>query len=272
MTPLLKAEGSGNDFIIGWDHWAARLADEPDLVERLCRRHRGIGADGVLALFPEPVDRLRVIYRNRDGSRALFCANGARCAARVGNELLGLDQALVLQTDWAPIPARVTADGVSIDLPQPDRQPRPTTLELDGTSWRGHLLEVGVPHFIVKLGDGLDAIDLNTLGRGLAHHADLGPGAANISFVEMHDADRAHIRSFELGVEAETLSCGSGVVAAALTILAEGGLRHLELLTASGDTLMVEALSEPPTCRSRLTGPARLVAHLEPTAELDPRD
>ncbi len=114
---LLKVEGAGNDFLLGIGDWARRLADEPDLVARLCDRRRGLGADGVLALSQESSSRVRLIYRNTDGSPSPFCGNGTRCAARVAVELLGLASPLVVETDWAAIPAEVVGPLVTLELP-----------------------------------------------------------------------------------------------------------------------------------------------------------
>jgi diaminopimelate epimerase len=264
---LLKVEGAGNDFVLGSGRWAERIAAEPLLVARLCDRRRGLGADGALALFPEAADRLRLVYRNRDGSVAAFCANATRCAARVGVELLGLAPCLEVHTGWVPIPARVAGAAVTLDLPGPVPAPRPLTLTAGGRVWTGWFLTVGVPHLVLPVAD-LDLLDLPSVAPPLRCHPLLGPDGANVSFVHYCSDGVLAVRSWERGVEGETLACGSGVVAAALVAMAGSERRVLECLPRSGDPLLVEAIGEPPGCPSRLTGPARIVARLEPTSEL----
>jgi len=261
---LLKVEGAGNDFLLGTGPWAERLAAEPGLAARLCRRRRGIGADGVLALFPQDATTLRLVYRNADGSEAAFCANGTRCAARAGVELLGMPASgQTVLTGWGPVPATVDGESVALRLPAPGELPRAVELLAAGRTWSGWLLDVGVPHLVLPVRD-LHTLDLTRLGPVLRAHPDLGPGGANVNFLEQRGAGAVAIRSFERGVEAETLSCGSGVVAAALCWMAETGVGRLGCATRSGDQLVVEALDVPPGCATRLAGPARFIAKVDP--------
>jgi len=276
MDRLLKAEGSGNDFIIGLGRWARRLREDVALVQRLCDRRRGIGADGVLALEPGAGGRLDVVYRNADGSQAAFCGNATRCAARVGAELLGLGPALEIVTDWAVIPAEVRAEGVALRLPCPEEAPHPVQLEVDGEIWHLQLCTLGVPHAVADAGDRLEALDLARVGPRLGHHPLLEPEGRNIDLVQRlpgcsttaPGADRLQIRTWERGVEAETLSCGSGVVVAALLHLAASGSSRVECRTAGGDSLLLEALGRPPACPSLLIGPTRVIASLDPHEDL----
>jgi len=257
---LVKAEGAGNDFLLGTGEWARRLADDAGLVRGLCDRRRGIGADGALAVFAVSGDTIRLVHRNADGSESSFCANGTRCAARAAVELLGCPTELVVATGWAEIPARVR-EHVTIELPAPD-PPSEACLSTAEGSWRGQRIEVGVPHFVVPVED-LEAPSVGAAGPGLRSHPDLGDGGANVHFVEATGGAFA-IRSFERGVATEVLCCGSGVVAAALLALARTGGRTVTVLPRSGDRLEVEAVGPPPAAPSRLTGPARLVAEIEP--------
>jgi len=264
---LLKVEGAGNDFLLGTGSWAERLAHDPELVAGLCRRHRGIGADGALALFPEEASTLRLVYRNADGSGATFCANGTRCAARAGVELLGLPaQGLTVLTGWGPIGATVRGETVTLRLPSPREAPRSVELQAADRVWSGWLLTVGVPHLVLPA-VGVGALDLAVIAPPLRAHAGLGREGANVNFIEPTGPGAVLVRSFERGVEAETLSCGSGVVAAALCWMAETGLGRLRCATRSGDDLLVEALDEPPLARTQLTGPARFVAKIEPSPQ-----
>ncbi len=261
MKPrLVKVEGAGNDFLLGTGTWAARLSDEADLVRKLCDRRRGVGADGTLAVFVGGNDTIRLVYRNADGSPSAFCANGTRCAARAAVELLGLPRKLTVATGWVEIPASVRGAEVSLELPPPTA-PTDRTLATEHGTWRGRQLDLGVPHIVFPV-DDLDSLPIERVAPPLRRHHDLGPDGANVHFV-MSESGRLRIRSYERGVEAETLCCGSGVVVAALLSLESTGAGSLEIEPRSGDRLTVEALGEPPTAPSRLTGPARLVAFID---------
>jgi diaminopimelate epimerase len=259
-TLLLKVEGAGNDFLLGAGAWAERLADNAQTVVRLCRRHRGIGADGVLAVFPESRSAIRLVHRNADGSTSDFCANGTRCAARAAVERLGCDPRLVIHTGWTAIPADVRDNSVTLELPAPGPVSDVSLKTTEGL-FRGRLLAVGVPHLVVPA-EGLQSLDLTRVARPLRHHPDLGPDGANVHLVETVDDGGLAIRSLERGVEAEVLCCGSGVVAAALVSMAHTGRTRLFVVPRSGDMLHVEALGTPLESASRLTGPARLVAEI----------
>jgi len=261
VTRLLKVEATGNDFVLGIGDWARRLADDAELVIRLCDRRRGIGADGALALRVDGPDAVTVVHRNADGSRSDFCANGTRCAARAAVELLDLPDRLTVVTGWARIPAEVGGAAVILELPAPTR-PTDVTLASAGRNLRGRRISVGVPHLVVPV-TGLAEIDLDGVARPLRGHPDLGPEGANVHLVEHLSDGTLAIRSLERGVDTEVLCCGSGVVASALVTMAEAGLTTLTVVPLSGDPLLVEALDEPPCCPSRLTGPARLVAAIE---------
>ena len=266
-SELYKLEGAGNDFVLGVGAWAQRLDGEPDLVRRLCDRRRGIGADGTLALEAIGTDRVRLGYHNADGSEGAFCGNGTRCAARAAVELLGCHQNVVIETGWAEVPAAVAGSSVSLELPPPQSGPqRPEAAELEGIR-NGLLLKIGVPHLVIE-STRLADLDLDVVGPPLRRHAAVGPEGANVDFYEVETDGALRVRTWERGVEAETLSCGSGMVAVALLVMADRGIDHVELLPLSGDRLLVEALGEPPVCATRFTGPARFVARLDPSDDL----
>jgi diaminopimelate epimerase len=257
---LVKVEGAGNDFILGTGVWAQRLADDAALVIKLCDRHRGVGADGALAVFVEGNSTICLVHRNADGSPSAFCANGTRCAAHAAVEFLGLPRTLVVSTGWVEIPAVVSDSEVSLELPPPTA-PFDRTLVTDHGTWRGRQLELGTPHLVLPV-DDLDTLAFESVAPVLRCHPSLGPAGANVHFV-VKDPGLLRIRSFERGVEAETLCCGSGVVVSALLALESTGADSISVEPRSGDRLTVEALGRPPTAPSRLTGPARLVAEID---------
>lgn len=262
MTELYKVEGAGNDFLLGIGTLCPRLTDDAEFVRRLCHRRLGLGADGVIALHAIDEVTARVRYRNSDGSVGAFCANATRCAARAAVELLGMARRLVVETDWDRIPAEVDGLEVSLDLPAPGAAPtRPEIPEPEGLS-DVVLFDIGVPHLVAAASDVAD-LDLVTLGPPLRAHPSLGPEGANVNFFEVATDGVVKIRTWERGVEGETLACGSGTVAVALQVMALRGLQKVEIIPASGDRLTVEALGKPPICPTRLTGPARMVARID---------
>ncbi len=264
---LFKVEGAGNDFVLGIGEWAARLEDSPEVVRRLCDRRRGIGADGVLALTVESEQSIRLAYRNADGGDAAFCANGTRCAARVACERFGFGPRMVIDTGWGAIPATVEGASVALDLPSPQTPATQPEIRIHGSAVVPWLLQVGVPHLVVAV-DGLDEVDLFSTAPPLRNHPSLVPAGANVNFYEADADGLVRVRSWERGVEGETLSCGSGLVAVALIVMAERGERQIAVRPRSGDVLTVEALGNPPVCPTRFTGPARIVATIDPDDDL----
>lgn len=266
-SELYKIEGAGNDFVLGVGDWARRLDSEPDLVRRLCDRRRGIGADGTLALEVVATDRVRLGYRNADGGEAVFCANGTRCGARAAVEILGCDPRVVVETGWAEIAAEVDGSRVSLELPSPEAGPQYPEIAAPEGARAVCLIEVGVPHVLAAV-EGLEDFELAVIAPPLRNHPVLGPAGANVNLYETTADGAVRVRSYERGVEGETLCCGSGLVAVALIVMAERGMRDVELIPYSGDRLLVEALGEPPVCATRFTGPARFIAKLDPSEDL----
>lgn len=251
-------EGAGNDFLVGVGAWSGRLASDPNLVARLCRRRRDIGADGVLALEVEGTARVRLCYRNSNGSQARFCANGTRCAALAAVRLLDMPSELVVLTDWAEIPARVDGGQVTLRLPTPGPAEE-VVLETAGRTWTGIVIEVGVPHLVVRVDDVAEALFAQAAPQ-LRRHLALGPDGANVSFFDRGPDGVIGLRTFERGVEGETLCCGSAVVAAGLVEMADRGVDRVQVRPASGDMLSVEDLGT----NYGLTGPARFIAEVKP--------
>jgi len=263
---LFKVEGAGNDFLLGIGEWADRLAHDPKLVRRLCDRRLGVGADGAIALAAESGDRVRLVHRNADGGETGFCANGTRCAARAAVEVLGCEAQLVVETAWRPISAEVDGLQVTLDIPAPDEPPCHPEIAASDSMKDLQFVRVGVPHLVVSVAD-IAGLDLPAVGPPLRSHEALGPEGANVSFYETDSDGAVSLRTWERGVEGETLSCGSGMVAVALVVMAARDLRRLEVAPASGDRLTVEALGQPPRCPIRLTGPARFIAEIEPSED-----
>jgi len=264
-----KMSGAGNDFLV----FSARVKRGPRetaAIRRLCRRGTGVGADGVLFVHPErpgdPSSNIVAEYVNADGSAGRFCGNGTRCAARFA-VLRGLSgPSLVVATGWGAVGARVLAGGtVALALPEPVAVGRAVpsndaggkTLESDAFA-----LLVGVPHVVAYVKDDvdLDTLDLSVLGPALRRHPALREGA-NANFVKVLGPSRVAVRTWERGVEAETLACGSGAVASAVaTSFLKGIEPPVSVATRSGETLEIGFLRDGELAREvTLAGDARVV-------------
>jgi diaminopimelate epimerase len=218
--------GSGNDFVMvdarhtKPEQWSA--AD----IQAVCARGTGVGADGLVFVGPGArPDSVRMIYFNSDGSRAAMCGNAALCSTRLAARLgLGRPQGMTLETDAGTYESRCVSpdEGAELHL-APVAPPAPVPgLILAPDEERAVLGTVGVPHLVVLVGD-VARVEVVARGRALRSNPCVGPEGANVNFVS-HDGRGAwHMRTYERGVEAETLACGTGAVAAACA-LAEWGL------------------------------------------------
>ena len=258
-----KMSGAGNDFLV-WEGAVDVGAAEVDAIRRLCRRGTGVGADGVLFVHRDGPGRVAADYRNADGSVGRFCGNGTRCAARFA-ALRGLaPERMTVRTGWGDVPARVEGARVTLTLPEPVAVGRAVS-SLDATGALGreaYALAVGVPHVVAFAAGGVDlaTLDLARFGPALRRHPDMREGA-NANVVEVLGPARLRVRTWERGVEAETLACGSGVVASAVTAYALGLVRPpVSLETRSGETLVVGFRFEGEVARDvTLAGDARVV-------------
>ncbi|MGD2154084.1 MAG: diaminopimelate epimerase [Gemmatimonadales bacterium] len=258
-----KISGAGNDFILLNAAEAAKVPDLGALALELCRRGSSVGADGLIVVGPsERADAdVRVRFWNPDGREFGTCGNGTRCAARFAAlEGLAAEQ-MVISTDDGDIGARVSDAEVALRY-----RVRPT-VELERTvtggdgERTGHFVEVGIPHLVVPL-DALPEGPIEPLCRPLRSAPELGPRGANVNLVEVIDRHRIRIRTYERGVEAETLACGSGSMSAAVALCAAGQVEPpVEVTTRSGDRLTVRFRREPDGGFSdlELEGPARVV-------------
>lgn len=256
MTSFFKVSGAGNDFIALVEPDRTPRAEE---IRVWCRRGLSVGADGVVVLT-RAVRGARMRHFNADGGRSDLCLNGSRCAAQLAFHLGWRKQgSLELLTDAGALQARrVDEHRVGLELPAMVGTPDPTMLEVDGRGYKGYRLTVGVPHFVVPWTEELGHAPVEVLGPALRAHPDLSPEGANVSFVRFVSSGRLEIRTYERGVECETLACGTGVVAAAISGVLEGSLDlPVTALTSGGFELTVEGdVNE----RVALIGDARIVA------------
>jgi diaminopimelate epimerase len=262
--PFYKMSGSGNDFVV-FDarHEPAGELESAAVIRRLCSRGSGVGADGVV--FIEAADRpaahVRMRYFNSDGSRAAACGNATLCVTRLAAELEAAPQnGMLIETDSGVLQASVV-DGLPEAELAPVRTIRPDAgiTPCPGESRIGFAL-VGVPHLTILCED-VEQADIVGRGAPLRRHPSLGADGANVNFVSPGSTPgRWTIRTYERGVEGETLACGTGSIATTV-LLHEWGVSGTEatLETRSGRTLVVRLAADAQGWRPRLRGEARLV-------------
>lgn len=257
-----KMNGAGNDFVLV-DNRDLSLALSPEQIEHICDRHRGIGADGLLAVEPahDGAD-FRMRYYNSDGGEAEMCGNGARCFARFAARLLpAMPGVLSFETPAGIILARFDATNVTINMSTPKDLRPPSRLLIEGNELDVHFLNTGVPHAVVFVEDA-ENLDVRAWGSALRWHESFAPKGTNANFAQPMPDGVLVLRTYERGVEGETLACGTGVCAAAL-------LHHLETSAPSpvavrvrgGETLSVgfSTTRDGAFNEVTLTGPADFV-------------
>jgi diaminopimelate epimerase len=259
--PFAKMSGSGNDFIV--------IDNRRDLIPRrgmkafvkaVCRRGLSVGADGVIFLQRSSRANFRWHYFNADGGEAEMCGNGSRCVARFAVLHKIAPKTLTFETLAGVIHADVGKAGVTVRLPLPSDLRLHVPLAVDGKQHDAHFFNTGVPHTVLFV-DDVDAVDVARLGRAIRFHPLFAPAGTNANFVEIDAPTRLTIRTYERGVEGETLACGTGAVAAALLAALLGKARSpVTLKTRGGPPLKVGFdLDDGTVTRVELTGEARLV-------------
>jgi diaminopimelate epimerase len=256
-----KMAGAGNDFVV-IDNRAGRVIDGGVLARRICTRALSVGADGLILIEPSSRAEFRMRYYNADGSLGEFCGNGTRCAARFAflNDIAG--GSMTIETDAGIVSADVSDSGtVTISLPPPKAFRADRPLPVGDTVVRGSSIIVGVPHYVIFLRDDLWSQDITSLGRAIRHHREMQPDGANVNFVVVRDSHAIELRTYERGVEAETMACGSGIVASVSVSALFGKVKSpVSVLTRSGATLQVSFELHGQELRNiRLKGDARLI-------------
>ena len=256
-----KMTGSGNDFVFVDESTddAAGL-DSPEMIARVCSRTDGVGADGVVFLSHGAGGETRIRYFNRDGSRGELCGNASLCTTTLAVTLgIGTPDGLRFQTDIGTISARMVGGQPQIDL-QPSRDTvADAGIELASGERRIGFTNTGVPHLVVLV-DSADDVDVINRGAELRRHPTLNAGA-NVNFLSCGQAGAWRMRTYERGVEGETMACGTGAAACGV-LLREWNLGsgpQTSILTSSGRRLTVTVDDASGLPRPSLRGEGRIV-------------
>ncbi len=257
-----KMNGAGNDFVV-LDNRDLALSLTGAQIARLCDRHRGVGADGLLAVEParEGAD-FRMRYYNADGGEAEMCGNGARCFARFAARLLPAHPGVLsFETPAGIILARFDGELVTINMSTPKDHRPPAPLPVNSRELEVHFLNTGVPHAVVFVEDA-ETVDVRADGAALRYHEAFQPRGTNANFAQVVAPGRLILRTYERGVEDETLACGTGICAAALLHhLAHGAPSPVAVTVRGGDTLQAGFVrtEDGQFTEVTLTGPADFV-------------
>lgn len=253
--PFMKLSGSGNDFILIDNRKRVLNPTRASaLSAKICAHRMSVGGDGVILIEPSRRADFRWRLFNADGSEAEFSGNGARCAARFAflkriapkqmrfETLAGLIDAEMVggptKRDGKPV-----YDQVKVRFPDPKGLRLHLRIPINGDEREAHFVDTGVPHCVYIVPDP-DALDVVGIGRPTRHHAFFQPAGTNVNFISIQDAHRIRIRTYERGVEDETLACGTGSIASALIASLVGKAESpVTLIPQSGLNLTVHFTS-----------------------------
>jgi diaminopimelate epimerase len=267
MLRFTKMNGAGNDFVV-IDNRAGDVRLNSKQIVRICDRHRGVGADGILLLEKSTNGAdFRMRYYNADGGEAEMCGNGARCFARFANRVAGAGDKISFETPAGIIGARLQGEMVTLNMSDPTGLRLNVRLQIESEEAVVHYINSGVPHVVVSV-SRIDVVDVRSKGEKIRRHEMFAPKGANVNFLEKRGPKKIALRTYERGVEDETLACGTGVVASALVFAAtENVSGTIGVLVRGGNELMVGFDRSGGQFRNvTLTGPAEFV--FEGTIEL----
>lgn len=260
IISFTKMNGAGNDFVM-LDNRDLAYNLTKEQIALLCDRHRGIGADGLLAAEPsEGETDFLFRYYNADGGEAEMCGNGARCFGRFTADLLPHEAAEVsFQTIAGDLSAKLIDDNVEVAMSNPfDLEPE-LKIEIEGLNSPIHSVNTGVPHTVTFV-DDLTELDVIKLGAAIRYHQHFEPSGTNANFAQVLAPGHIAIRTYERGVEGETLACGTGMVACALYHhLITGAASPIKVDVKGGETLEIGFVkSGDEFVNVTLTGPAEI--------------
>ncbi|MFA5803424.1 MAG: diaminopimelate epimerase [Melioribacteraceae bacterium] len=276
-----KMSGAGNDFILFDKKINPGIELTTQNIAKMCERRTGIGADGVLLISDLKDFAFEMNYFNADGSTGSLCANGARCAIKYGNESGRISNTRIsFIANGVEYSGQILDNGqVKFFLDRPKKMKQNFKIKAGNQLIHASFVDTGSPQIVIKFNDvlrnpadpnsyydDLDTFPVFELGREIRYHKDFAPDGTNVNFIRIHDGE-IDIRSYERGVENETLSCGTGTVAAALLAFANKNYYPpIKVHQKSGDELIVDfKIEEQKVQELSLTGPAKIIFNGEIT-------
>lgn len=269
-----KLSGAGNDFILFDLKENKNLSLNENQIRKICDRRYGIGSDGVILINDIPDFNFEMIYYNADGSKGSLCGNGARCAIKYADFSGRLHNAnaefFCNKIKYSG--QKLNDDIFKFNLQDPTDKNENIQLEAGSYEMRAWFIDTGSPHVVINVDDiksrdssvdgkiSLEELPVLTLGREIRHHDQFAPGGANVNFVELTE-DKVLIRTYERGVENETLACGTGSVASAIFVNEFYNIpAPVKLITRGEDELIVDFTNNGQSVENvSLTGPAKII-------------
>lgn len=238
--PFMKMSGSGNDFIL-IDHRKPLFGRSRmrKFAQDVCRRRFSVGADGIIFIEPSKKADFKCRFFNADGNEAEMCGNGGRCTARFAY-LKGIaGSSLSFETLAGILAAEVDGKRVKLEMTQPYGLRLDEKMTIQGKRLKISSINTGVPHAVFFL-ENLEKVNVLGMGRAIRHHPRFSPKGTNANFVKVKNRSRLSVRTYERGVEDETLACGTGAVASALVAAFKGLVRSpVSINTSGGEILTV---------------------------------
>lgn len=257
-----KMHGAGNDFVLIDDRKKVFPSGDGKWIASVSDRRTGIGCEGIILIQESKKDNFRMRFFNPDGNEVEMCGNGARCVARLAHEIGVAPSRMTIETMAGSLHAEHKGDMVKLRMTSPKDWRLQGRLELGGRTLVYGFVNSGVPHAVVEVRD-LAGIDVKRLGEGIRRHKDFAPAGTNANFVAVTGRNSLSIRTYERGVEDETLACGTGIVASALVAGKLGRvIPPVKVTCAHGDVLVVDYKPTPDGASDvTLLGPAVHVFH-----------
>ena len=244
-----KFQATGNDFVMVDNRDNFFPKDDQPLVARLCDRKFGIGADGLILVEHSNEADFKMVYYNADGGLGSFCGNGSRAASRFAKSLGLIDKKGSLMAFDGLHELEIDSSVIKMAM---------TDVQFGRKTLNGTFIDTGSPHY-VEYHNTIDSLDVFTEGRNLRQHENFKPGGANINFVEIINQNEIKVRTFERGVENETLSCGTGVTASALSSVTDFGNHSVRVTTPGGILEVTFEKTATDYTNIHLIGPAEMV-------------
>lgn len=255
--PFSKYSGCGNDFILIDNRQKIFEVHNPEDIARLCDRRLGIGADGVILLEHSFAADFRMRIYNADGSEAEMCGNGIRCIARFLHELSIPTDSFLIETMHQKVHVSLSENMVSVNMPNPTQLNYFKPIIVEESSFIVHHLDTGVPHSVLFV-DNIEDESLMRIAPKIRYHSYFKPKGTNVNFALLTQSDEIIIRTYERGVEGETLACGTGAVAVAIVAAVVYNLKSpLSIRTRSKDILQISFVgTQPMPTNIVMKGPA----------------
>ena len=232
--------GAGNDFLLVDDRSLAFPSHDVHGLCAIAARRTGVGCDGIILIQESDSADFRMRFINPDGLEVEMCGNGARCVARLAHELGLAPESMVIDTCAGPLGAEIVGKLVRLHMTAPHGWRLAQKLEVDGQEIAYDFVNTGVPHVVIKALE-VDNCPVRDLGRRVRHHDSFAPTGTNVNFVAPTDLHSIVVRTYERGVEDETLACGTGAAACALIAARHGWIEPpVEVTVRSGDVLTID--------------------------------